>query len=177
MSKILDALKKVSRQQSEVGEGEKGAITQADLSGAPGTRKTISSANPAFQNSMLIIVALIGMISLSFSVRVLSEMKQSNTSSMNVYNEFIAQKKRVDGLFVSLADLQTKQNLQADNVKSKFEILSASQKTTEGEIQKLIGAHNEFNGTLKDLKWTTQHLTEKLTSMSAELNNLKPNPN
>ena len=172
MSKILEALKKVSHLRNETGENQN-TIAQ----GAPGSRKAISGVHPIFQNTMLVIVTLIGMVSLSFSVRVLSEMKKNNIASINFYSELIAQKKKIDGFSTALSDLQAKQALQVNSLKTKYDTLSALQKETDTELRKVISTHGEFRGAIKDLKWTTENIAEKMTSMNTELNNLKPNQN
>ena len=124
---------------------------------------------------MLIVVMLTGMISLSFSMRVLSETRQAHISSANTFSELTAQKKTIDTLEKTLAQLQTKQELQFDNVKSKVNIVTASQKKNEDKIAELTNVNNELRSTIKDLKNTAGSLSEKVTAISAELSNLKTN--
>ena len=124
---------------------------------------------------MLIVVMLTGMISLSFSMRVLSETRQAHISSANTFSELTAQKKTIDTLEKTLAQLQTKQELQFDNVKSKVNIVTASQKKNEDKIAELTNVNNELRSTIKDLKNTAGSLSEKVTAISSELCNLKTN--
>ena len=190
MSKIAEALKKaeelrkvngmVSAQQNNTGlhsmlntpdvSIERSAVNIAESIANDREQAPVFS----FQNSMLIALALICLISLLLSTRTFSEIKRTNQSAVVMTHMIASHEAKIGALEKTISDMQLHNAAEAESLKTKLNTVSTVSKKIETKVNDLTSAQGELRSSINGFKWSLSHLTDRLNSIADQGNTSLP---
>lgn len=191
MSKIVDALRKAEeiRKNNDAVSAQQNSAAIHSIMSSPvvstNTRalplaEAYANGNDqaapvfSFQNSMLIALALICLVSLLLSTRTFSEIKRTSQSALTMTHMIASHEAKISTLEKTISDMQLRNAAEVESLKTKLNTVSIASKKVETKVNDLASAQSELRSSVNEFKWSLSHLTDRLNAIAEQGNTLLP---